>query len=92
MIKTLNQTQAKILKMLLKNPMTRYELVNKSKIPRTTLYNNLEKLLEMNYINRVKEKRIAVGRPRVFWYIERNMLNIIKEKDFFLNSKFINQN
>jgi len=93
-IKLINEIQSKILKLLLKNTtMTRYELEKESKIPRTTLYDNLEKLLNMNYVNRTKRKRKSVGRPSIIWYIEWNKLNIIKEKGFFSNNnKFINQN
>ena len=83
--------QAKILKLLLKYRfLNRYELVIKSNIPRSTLYDNLEKLLNMNYINRIKQKRKSVGRPSIVWFIKNNMLDIIKQKGFFDNSKFIN--
>jgi len=90
MIKLLTDIQVKILRLLLRHiTMSRYELVKESKIPRTTLYDNLEILLNMNYINRMKVKRKGVGRPRILWFIERNMLSVIKEKGFFDN-KYIN--
>ena len=89
----MNQIKMRILKVLLKDSMlTRYELTDKLKIPRSTLYDNLQNLLEKNFINRIKVHSKRVGRPRVKWYINKEMIKIIKEKGFFSDNKFINQN
>jgi predicted transcriptional regulator len=52
---------------MLENPMTRDEIVKSSKIPRSTIFDSLKKLILKNEVVSYKEKNAARGRPRVYF-------------------------
>jgi predicted transcriptional regulator len=60
----------KIYSHLLQNNIwySRPELVEELKLPRTTIYDNLEKLLINNLIKKSKRKN-PIGRPTTIWNI-----------------------
>ena len=51
-------------------PITRRELVNALKIPRTTIYDNLLKLQKKKMIEKFSRNNGRRGRPLVFWRIK----------------------
>ena len=48
-------------------PLTRRELVNELKIPRTTIYDNLVKLQKRKLIEKFSRNDGKRGRPLIFW-------------------------
>ena len=60
--------QNKLIKLLEENgPMTRKDLVNRSKSARTTIYDNLVKLQKLKQIEKFSRNNGERGRPLVFW-------------------------
>jgi len=51
-------------------PLTRNDLVNELKTPRTTIYDNLIKLQKRKIITKFSRNNGSRGRPRVFWKVE----------------------
>jgi len=47
--------------------LTRSELVELTGVPRTTLYDNLVRLMLMRKVKRVSLKRARKGRPKIRW-------------------------
>ena len=63
--------QNNLIKILENNgPITRRELVNTLKIPRTTVYDNLLKLQKKKMIEKFSRNNGRRGRPLVFWRIK----------------------
>jgi len=54
--------------------LTRHDLVIKLNTPRTTIYNNLEKLQNKKLVLKFDRHNGKRGRPKVLWYIPRHML------------------
>ena len=52
-----------------KGPVTRKELVNHLRIPRTTIYDNLLKLQKRKLLEKFTRNYGNRGRPLVFWKI-----------------------
>jgi predicted ArsR family transcriptional regulator len=50
-------------------PMTRMELVKAVKKPRTTVYDNLMRLVTQGYIMKKPHYRNTLGRPKVYYYL-----------------------
>jgi len=48
-------------------PLTRRDLVNELKIPRTTIYDNLVKLQKRKLIEKFSRNDGKRGRPLIFW-------------------------
>jgi predicted ArsR family transcriptional regulator len=48
-------------------PLTRRDLVNELKIPRTTIYDNLVKLQKRKMIEKFSRNDGKRGRPLIFW-------------------------
>lgn len=68
--KFLSPMQSNLVKILEKNgPLTRRDLVNQLKIPRTTIYDNLLKLQKHKFIEKFIQSEGKRGRPLVFWKI-----------------------
>ena len=55
--------------------LTRNDLVTKLEKPRTTIYNNLEKLEIKKIIKRYKKHNGFRGRPLTLWFIPKNLLH-----------------
>ena len=51
------------------NGMTRKDLVEQTKIARTTLYDWLLKLKNWGYVGKRWEYRTTRGRPHTYWYL-----------------------
>lgn len=67
-LKILNENTSKILGYVLEHdPITRGDLMEKSGIPWTTLYDNLTKLRLDDWIISFDEERTTRGRPKVFY-------------------------
>ncbi len=67
----LSPTQNNLIKILQVNgPMTRRDLVNQLKVPRTTIYDNLVKLQKQKVIEKFSRNNGKRGRPLVFWKIK----------------------
>ena len=67
--------QADIFKELSKGiSLTRDDFVETLNTPRTTIYDNLEKLEIRKLVRRFKRGNGLRGRPLTFWYIPRNLL------------------
>jgi DNA-binding MarR family transcriptional regulator len=49
------------------NGLTRKQLVEKTELPRTTIYDNLEKLENKGYVKRESRNNCKVGRSKVYW-------------------------
>jgi len=63
--------QHDIIKSLEKNgPLTRKELVNELKTARTTIYDNLKKLMKMKRVEKFTRNDGKRGRSLVFWKIK----------------------
>lgn len=45
-------------------------------IPRTTIYDNLEKLMRKNYVQYYTKKTSKIGRPSVYFYINKKIKNL----------------
>ncbi len=75
-----SETQKKILKALTKGKLTRRQLMRETKLPRTTIYDNLVKLANVkhNGIPLIKyediKTTIGKGRPKRYFYIPRAIL------------------
>lgn len=68
----LNKIQIKILIVLSKGKsLTRNQLIESIKVSRTTIYDNLEKLLNVNLIRKFSKRIGNIGRPLVYWYIPK---------------------
>ncbi len=64
--------QYNLIKTLKNNgPLTRRELVNKLNTPRTTIYDNLVKLLKENVIKKFSRNNGKRGRPKIYWEINK---------------------
>jgi len=50
-------------------PLTRKQLVNELKTPRTTIYDNLVKLQKQKAVEKFSRNNGKRGRPRVYWKI-----------------------
>ena len=48
-------------------PLTRRDLVNELKVPRTTIYDNLVKLQKRKLIEKFSRNDGKRGRPLIFW-------------------------
>ena len=80
----LNQIEKKILYELSKGIALYRDILAKNiNIPRTTIYDNLEKLKEKHYVYNYSIHKNNVGRPKVYWYIYPKILKIIRNKNFF---------
>lgn len=67
----LSPTQNNLIKILQVNgPMTRRDLVNQLKVPRTTIYDNLVKLQKQKVIEKFSRNNGKRGRPLIFWKIK----------------------
>jgi len=60
-------TQRRIMNALAEGPMTRATLVARTKTARTTLYDNLVKLMRWNLVARHPAPRTTKGRPQVLF-------------------------
>jgi len=68
--KFLSPMQNNLIKTLEKNgPLTRKDLVNQLKTPRTTIYDNLLKLQKRKLVEKFIQSDGKRGRPLVFWKI-----------------------
>ena len=66
----ISPTQNNLIKVLQMNgPMTRKDLVNQLKVPRTTIYDNLLKLQKRKVVEKFIRNNGTRGRPLVFWKI-----------------------
>ncbi len=80
----MNEIEIKILKELSKGiSLTRNTLAIKVGLPRTTIFDNLSKLREKEYVFSFKKYTHTKGRPKVYWYIPVKLLQTIKNKNFF---------
>jgi predicted ArsR family transcriptional regulator len=52
-------------------PLTRKQLTNNTGIPRTTLYDNLKKLLEWDEVEKIPYHEGNRGRPIIFWRLKQ---------------------
>ena len=70
--KRINSDVKNLLLELLRNngPMTRKELMDLTKLPWTTLFDNLEKLLRKNAIIKYPNHSRKRGRPKIMWGVE----------------------
>ncbi|MFO7795993.1 MAG: helix-turn-helix domain-containing protein [Promethearchaeati archaeon] len=50
-------------------PLTRRQLVNKLRTPRTTIYDNLVKLQKKKVVEKFSRNNGKRGRPKVYWKI-----------------------
>jgi len=67
----ISPTQNNLIKILQMNgPMTRKDLVNQLKVPRTTIYDNLVKLQKRKVIEKFSRNNGKRGRPLIFWKIK----------------------
>ena len=67
----ISPTQNNLIKILQVNgPMTRKDLVNQLRVPRTTIYDNLVKLQKQKVIEKFTRNNGRRGRPLVFWKIK----------------------
>jgi predicted ArsR family transcriptional regulator len=60
-----------IVKLEKDGPLTRRQLVNKLKTPRTTIYDNLVKLQKNKVVEKFSRNNGKRGRPKVFWKIKQ---------------------
>ena len=54
---------------LFNRPITRNELVKKTKIPRTTIFDSTVRLILQNKIYKFSEKRNKPGRPKIYYSV-----------------------
>jgi predicted ArsR family transcriptional regulator len=67
----LSPIQSNLLKTLeLTGPLTRKDLVNQLKTPRTTIYDNLVQLQKRKLIEKFTRSNGKRGRPLVFWKVK----------------------
>lgn len=65
--------QVNILKTLIKQgPMARRDLVKQLKTPRTTIYDNLNKLQKKRVVEKFTRNDGTRGRPLVFWKVKES--------------------
>lgn len=66
----LNKKKLQVLRMLAQNDQVwRPEMSEELGIPSSSLYHTLRKFLKQQLVEKVKEKREEVGRPKIFWKI-----------------------
>lgn len=61
-------------------PLTRSNLVEILKTPRTTIYDNLVQLQKEKLVMKFSRNTGIRGRPYIFWYIPKNILKQIQER------------
>jgi len=67
----LSPIQSNLLKTLeITGPLTRKDLVNQLKTPRTTIYDNLVQLQKRKLIEKFTRSNGKRGRPLVFWKVK----------------------
>ncbi|MHA2183673.1 MAG: hypothetical protein ACXADU_00970 [Promethearchaeota archaeon] len=67
----LSPIQSNLLKTLeVTGPLTRKDLVNQLKTPRTTIYDNLVQLQKRKLIEKFTRSNGKRGRPLVFWKVK----------------------
>ena len=67
----LSPTQHNLIKILRNGgPLTRRDLVNQLKTPRTTIYDNLIKLQKRKVVEKFIKNSGKRGRPLVFWKLK----------------------
>ncbi|MHA1283479.1 MAG: hypothetical protein ACTSVV_16530 [Promethearchaeota archaeon] len=69
MLTPLQQNLIKILES--SGPLTRKELVQILKTPRTTIYDNLLKLQKRKIVEKFSRNEGKRGRPKVFWKVNK---------------------
>lgn len=68
-IKKRNELRLQIIRQLKNKPRTRTELVKILNKPRTTIYDNLEALLNSKIIKKERILKETRGRPEILWSI-----------------------
>ena len=62
--------QYNLIQILRRNgPLTRKQLVNQLNTPRTTIYDNLVKLLKGKVVKKFSRNNGKRGRPKIYWEI-----------------------